>query len=193
MSIIPAFEIGVWNAWILVLYLAFHPLMIRLIAGKDGLKRLGFPSDLTYRNIERMVSNGSTLAFILLLIYSIFLPLKLGTVWFYTGLPITLLGLILFTIAIFNIANIPPDKPFTRGLYGYSRHPMYVTWSLALIGVSIATASWIFLLISLLSSIPSFVRATREERFCLEKYGDTYRQYLNRTPRWIGIPKERTK
>jgi len=28
-----------------------------------------------------------------------------------------------------------------------------------------------------------------EERFCLEKYGDAYREYMNRTPRWIGIPK----
>jgi protein-S-isoprenylcysteine O-methyltransferase Ste14 len=28
-----------------------------------------------------------------------------------------------------------------------------------------------------------------EERFLLEKYGDTYREYMNRTPRWIGIPK----
>ena len=28
-----------------------------------------------------------------------------------------------------------------------------------------------------------------EERFLLEKYGDIYREYMNRTPRWIEIPK----
>jgi protein-S-isoprenylcysteine O-methyltransferase Ste14 len=28
-----------------------------------------------------------------------------------------------------------------------------------------------------------------EEPFLIEKYGDTYREYMNRTPRWIGIPK----
>jgi protein-S-isoprenylcysteine O-methyltransferase Ste14 len=28
-----------------------------------------------------------------------------------------------------------------------------------------------------------------EERFLLEKYGDAYREYMNKTPRWIGIPK----
>jgi len=28
-----------------------------------------------------------------------------------------------------------------------------------------------------------------EERFYLKKYGDAYREYMNRTPRWIGIPK----
>ena len=28
-----------------------------------------------------------------------------------------------------------------------------------------------------------------EERYCKEKYGDTYKEYLNTVPRWIGIPK----
>jgi protein-S-isoprenylcysteine O-methyltransferase Ste14 len=28
-----------------------------------------------------------------------------------------------------------------------------------------------------------------EERGCLEKYGEAYRQYMNRTPRWIGLPR----
>jgi len=28
-----------------------------------------------------------------------------------------------------------------------------------------------------------------EERFCLKQYGDTYREYMNKTPRWLGIPK----
>jgi len=30
-----------------------------------------------------------------------------------------------------------------------------------------------------------------EERGCLETYGDEYKEYMNRTPRWIGIPKSR--
>jgi protein-S-isoprenylcysteine O-methyltransferase Ste14 len=28
-----------------------------------------------------------------------------------------------------------------------------------------------------------------EEQFLLENYGNDYKDYLNRTPRWIGIPK----
>jgi protein-S-isoprenylcysteine O-methyltransferase Ste14 len=35
--------------------------------------------------------------------------------------------------------------------------------------------------------------AVNEERLCLEKYGDAYRDYMNRTPRWIGIPKSQEK
>jgi hypothetical protein len=28
-----------------------------------------------------------------------------------------------------------------------------------------------------------------EERICLEKYGNAYREYLDRTPRYAGMPK----
>jgi len=28
-----------------------------------------------------------------------------------------------------------------------------------------------------------------EERLCLETYGEAYRKYMDRTPRWIGMPR----
>jgi len=28
-----------------------------------------------------------------------------------------------------------------------------------------------------------------EEQGCIEHHGDAYREYMKRTPRWIGIPK----
>jgi len=31
MSLVPEFEIGLWNAWILTLYLPLHPLIMMLI------------------------------------------------------------------------------------------------------------------------------------------------------------------
>jgi protein-S-isoprenylcysteine O-methyltransferase Ste14 len=35
----------------------------------------------------------------------------------------------------------------------------------------------------------SLISATPEERFLLEKYGDSYREYMSKTQRWLGIPK----
>jgi protein-S-isoprenylcysteine O-methyltransferase Ste14 len=34
-------------------------------------------------------------------------------------------------------------------------------------------------------------QAVAEERGCLETYGVEYQDFMNRTPRWIGIPKLR--
>jgi protein-S-isoprenylcysteine O-methyltransferase Ste14 len=110
-------------------------------------------------------------------------------VWFYLGLAIFLLGFILYMILSKDVFDTLPDEPFTRGIYRYSRHPMYLTGSLIFVGGGIALASWVFLLLSVVYIImlPLFVAA--EENFCLEHYGDAYREYMNRTPRWIGIPK----
>jgi len=37
------------------------------------------------------------------------------------------------------------------------------------------------------------IAAIEEERFCLEKYGEAYREYIDKTPRWMGLPKSRRK
>ena len=190
MSLIPVFEIGVWNAWILTLYFPLHPLIMLLIdklVGTGGMfQKMG---SVLYNKAEKRIVSISMLMLLLVLIYSIFLPLKLGTPWFYVGLPIYLFGLVMFITAIVNIATTPLGEPFTNGVYRYSRHPMYFSGFFTFIGIGIATASCIFLLLSVVGIILETFIVIPEERFCLEKYGAAYRVYMNRTPRWIGGPK----
>ena len=185
MSFIPAFEIGVWNAWIFMPYLFLIMLAVGKLkkgeAPKNELDNLG--------KTEKSIFIFSKLVFYCAVIYSIFLPLELGTIWFYVGIPITLIGLATFTIIMVNFATTPYDEPITKGLYRYSRHPMYITSSLFFLGVGIASASWLFLLLAILFSISHFMNAIPEERFCLKQYGKAYEEYMNRTPKLIGIPK----
>jgi len=56
-------------------------------------------------------------------------------------------------------------------------------------GVGIASASWLYLLLSAIITIITHFMVVIEERSYLNKFGDTYREYMNRTPRCIGIPK----
>ena len=188
MLLIPAFEIGIWNAWIFmgcslipVIFL-FMPLVSRGQKGKTAFTAY-------FSKMQKNAFSTTQLIFFILIIYSIFVPLKLGTVWFYVGLSVFLIGVIPYAMLAVNFVTTPLDKPVTRGIYRYSRHPMYLTMFLMLLGAGIASASWIFLLLSVVDIImpPLFVEA--EERYCLEKYGDAYREYMNRTPRYIGIPK----
>lgn len=189
MALIPAFEIGLWNAWIFMLLdVLTFPLFIRIATGRapevEGKSQVAAMS-----RTERIFLYSSKAIYIPAFIYSIFLPLKLGTVWFYIGLPITLVGFIGGVIVILNWAASPRGEPVTNGLYRYSRHPMYVTAFVFFLGLSIATASWVFLLFTILLIAASFYFAPIEEQSCLEKYGDAYREYMTRTPKYIGIPK----
>ena len=75
------------------------------------------------------------------------------------------------------------------GMYRFSRHPLYFSLVIVYIGTSIATASWLFLLLGIANIFWIRVESLVEERYCLETYGNDYREYMSRTPRWIGIPK----
>lgn len=182
MSLIPEFEIGIWNAWILAIVLLI-PAYLPVLIFKDFGKKMGEGEDYgkigTFMNIYVLI----------LMILSVFLPLKLGTAWFYAGLSIYLLGLIIITITIVNVASTPLGKPFTKGTYRYSRNPGYLSQITVFVGIGIASTSWIYLLLSAILIVMTFFLIGIEERVTLDKLGDSYREYMNRTHRWVGIPK----
>jgi len=55
-------------------------------------------------------------------------------------------------------------------------------------GIGIACASWLFLLLTMMWIVLYDILIAPEECWCLERYRDAYREYMNRTPKWIGIP-----
>ena len=191
MSLIPAFEIGVWNAWIFILLMFFTYIPGQMI-NKEALNKVneGWASEQWPRTNRFLAKSTHVIIIPLTIIYSVFLPLKLGTVWFYVGLPFYLLGLFMNLMAGINIATTLLDKePITKGIYRFSRHPAYFGGFLIYLGIGIAGASWVFILLSLAWIIMWYIAVPSEECSLLKKYGDAYREYMNKTPRWIGIPK----
>lgn len=189
MSLVPAFEIGAWNAWILTLGIAVLPRCLTRLINKDAYKNRETPSDMKLNKTEMTIGVSAWAIVHLALIYSIFLPLQLGTIWFYVGLAVSVLALIMFSTASTNFLTAPLDEPVTKGMYRYSRHPGYLAVLLVFLGVGIAATSWLYMFLSLILAVLIHFIAVIEERSCLDKYGDAYREYMNRTPRWIGVPK----
>jgi protein-S-isoprenylcysteine O-methyltransferase Ste14 len=183
MSLIPVFEIGVWNAWIFTVFTFVHIFLVAMVLRKDVGQKMDHGEE-----EQRKLTMASIFWFALFL-YSVFLPLKLGTAWLYTGLALYIVGTVFLTLFFVDVAATPAGEPFTRGIYRYSRNPMYVGMFLQFIGIGIASASWLFLLITLAMVVPMWLIVIVEERSCLEKFGDAYREYMNKTPRWLGILK----
>ena len=185
MTLISVFEIGLWNAWILMLchLLLYVPLML---FAKEQTKEMESP----HEGNERWLYPVITILWILAIIYSIFVPLRLGTIWFYAGLPIYILGLIGQSAVCVSVCTTRvTEKPLTEVIYRFSRHPYYVTQPIMFIGIGLASASWLLLLFAVVYSCLHFTMASAEEKRCIEKYGESYREYMRKTPRWIGIPK----
>ena len=98
-------------------------------------------------------------------------------------------ALIITISALFNIVSAPVDKPVTRGAYKISRHPMYFSGFLMIVSVGISCASWIVLLLAGIWMVFWRIVVPAEEKFLLEMYGENYRLYMDKTPRWMGIPR----
>jgi protein-S-isoprenylcysteine O-methyltransferase Ste14 len=192
MSVIPEFELGIWNAWILMLYVIFFNALPYLLSGrlinKEVVKK-GIATDMPLNKTEKKISSITSFLFYALVAYTIFLPLKLDTVWFLAGFLIYLLGAIIETIAMLDFFTTAVDKPVTKGIYRFSRNPMYFGMFLIFGGTGIACVSWVFLLLTAVFVILLHISVASEERSCLQKYGNAYREYMNKTPRWIRIPK----
>ena len=188
MSLVPAFELGVWNAWIFILIGPVLQLFLGFIINNEAMRKLHIFT--AHSKTEKIIeTNIQPLLMIVFMVYSVFLPLKLGTLWFYVGLPVCFLSLVIGHLTIFSFITTPLDELVTRGAYRISRNPAGLSMILLNVGIGIACASWVFLLYATVDMILGNISVRAEERYLLEKYGDAYREYMNRTPRWIGIPK----
>ena len=88
--------------------------------------------------------------------------------------------------------HVEPWKPAlalaTTGIYAYVRNPMYVGLTLLLVGLGIAFASdWTLVTTVAFALTIHFGVVLREERYLEAKFGEPYRQYTARVPRY-GLP-----
>jgi protein-S-isoprenylcysteine O-methyltransferase Ste14 len=85
--------------------------------------------------------------------------------------------------------NWEPKILNTRGPYAYSRHPMYLTELALWFGWAVLYGS-IFVLAGLVALYALVsILAPREERALEAKFGEAYRQYRARVPRWLSLPR----
>jgi protein-S-isoprenylcysteine O-methyltransferase Ste14 len=84
------------------------------------------------------------------------------------------------------------DKSYLlmRGPYAYSRHPMYLSELTLLLGWVIFYGS-VAVLVAFLAWLVLFVFFAMpvEERVLEAHFGEAYRAYKARVPRWLGLPR----
>ena len=191
MSLIPGFELGLWNGWILSAIFLIANYLVMFIAPRENVKEM-MDQVKQAKKKDKLINLSSMILYIVVMFCSIFVPLKLGSIWFYVGLALFVLGMS-FTIPEAQLFFRKKGQLLTKGFYQISRHPIYVMVDIAWIGIGVATESWVLLALIVFYMIVLHFLILAEERICLEKYGDVYREYMKKTPRYIGIPKKEIK
>ncbi len=190
MELLPDLSIGFWNAWILMVVALAATFLPFLFGGRTAEQRMADEPDFGEYPIRCKAGVIVTHAVLMpfTLIYSIFVPLALGTPWLYAGLAVY--GIATSTYLATSVAFItaPLDEPMTTGVYAISRHPMYVSGILVYAGIGLAGTSWVFVACAAVAALGYAGVAPAEEDVMLEKYGAAYRDYMHTTPRWLGLP-----
>jgi len=187
LELFPIVTLGLLNGWILLVIFFSIELVLVLSFPKGTRGRLfeyAHSRWASHHRIGLIIGKTFGAVYILLLFFS---PLKLSSSLFYLGVILYIIGLTGFVIAIINFRNTPPDQPVTRGFYRYSRNPQVLSILIVMLGVSLTVGSGVALILLLLSTVFSRSRIIEEEKACLAQYGDAYREYLERVPRYLII------
>lgn len=183
MELIPTLKFGWLNGWILLCLLCLIEGFLLIVFPKDVVTRLFDRSG--WDKKQRMFTVIGKLFSLACLILIILTPLKIGSSVLVVGTILYILGLVGLIIAILNFRNTPLGQPVTEGLYRLSRHPQILMLFVLFIGICVAIGSWVALLMLMISKLVQHLGILAEEEACLERYGDSYRAYMKRVPRYF--------
>jgi protein-S-isoprenylcysteine O-methyltransferase Ste14 len=117
--------------------------------------------------------------------------------WNLLGLiPVLLATICLIWLMILHFSRIPrrvklertPTYLLTRGPYRVSRNPMYVAELALWLGWAILYGSIpVFVAFLIMGSVMNSRVVPREERDLETRFGEVYREYKNRVPRWLTL------
>lgn len=182
LSFYTTLQAGWLNAWIPSFGMVLIQFIYMAIFREEGKRAVDTS---WYTAKDKMNASVSSLLQIALLVLSIFVPFKAGTAWFIIGAVVYLLSLAAFVWAFHSYVGTPADKTIKSGVYRWSRNPMYFFFFMGMFGVCIACASLWMLLVLIPFTIATHFTILGEERYCEKTYGNEYREYKSKTPRYF--------
>jgi protein-S-isoprenylcysteine O-methyltransferase Ste14 len=87
----------------------------------------------------------------------------------------------------FAVSVVPKQQHtlVTTGPYAWVRHPLYSTFLVEALGISLLMSNWFVATMAGFLWALLVYRTRQEEEKLIERYGDAYRQYMNRVGRFF--------
>jgi len=136
--------------------------------------------------VERIAFWVYQISTIAIFVYTFLLKVKIQQTWlFYTGTAFYVVGLFLLTLSMVNYAAPSTTGINRNGLYRISRNPIYVAYFICFIGCVVLTQSLLLLGFVLTFQIAGHWIILSEERWCKERFGAEYLEYMKNVRRYI--------
>ena len=108
-------------------------------------------------------------------------------------LVVAALALLWYSVALFRAAGtpVPARKPTTAivrtGAYRFSRNPIYLAYSLFVLGIAIwVNSAWLLATLGVAVALMHFFVIRREEEYLERRFGAQYLDYKASVRRWVG-------
>lgn len=171
------------NSFILLLPLILIRYLLLYIVDSNSLSRAAFiPPMIRGQKVFNLTYQISTL---LIIFYPCFLKIVIEPPLFYGGLIIYGAGIMLCIISTVNFAKPGETGINIKGLYRFSRNPVYVAYFLYFLGCVLLTRSLILLVILIVFQVSTHWVILAEENWCKEKFGNEYIEYMEKVRRYI--------
>ena len=174
MQLIPEFSFELNNTWQFTLpYFILSIGFLFLIPKHNISKFVQVPKIKLITEINYILYYGFLFA-------SIFIPLQTELIIFYIGIVLFVIGIIFYSASIFYFSISEYNKPVTEKVYKISRHPVYLSFFIIGIAISMAGASLFLLIIVILHFISTIFIIKEEEKNCIASYGEEYKNYMKK-------------
>lgn len=183
MVLIPDFAIGLYNGWL--------PFVAYVII--FGIIMVSFPKPVRTRLYDRSLWTkeqrlltviGKIIALINIILFGLS-PIRLDSPVFYIGAGLWVVGMVGLVTALVVYRRTPFDKPVTGGIYKISRNPQVFSIWVVFVGICFMIGSVLSLVIMAVSLIFLHRSVLAEEKSCLTQYGDSYREFMQKVPRYF--------
>ncbi|TET32417.1 MAG: isoprenylcysteine carboxylmethyltransferase family protein [Anaerolineales bacterium] len=183
MELFPSLEVEWLNGWVLLAFEFLIQGSLLLIFPKEVVSRLFSRSGWSVKQrVFLILGKVFSLACLILIILT---PLKINSSAFIVGLILYTIGLIGLVAAMLNFKDTPLSQPVTKGVYKRSRHPQIVSLFFIFLGICVAIGSWAALFTLVMSKLFQHFGILAEEEVCLKRYGESYRAYMEKVPRYF--------
>lgn len=131
------------------------------------------------------------------LIASVFIDVD-GPLWLTAfGAGLLIVALVFMVLPFRDLRHYGEPRPGTpyyaatrlveQGIYRIVRHPQYLGYALLVLGFAAVTPHWTVIGLAAGSAVFFYIQALQEEVYCSDRFGDAYRDYARRVPRFNAL------
>ena len=151
--------------------------------GREAKTRASFFPPLEGK--ERLAYWVYQITIILLLIMLFFFEINFQSLLNVIGVFIYAFGLIFYIVSKVQFAKPNRQGINNKGVYKYSRNPMYVSFFLYFLGITMIIGSWFYLFLIVILQISVHFLILSEERWCMNTFGEEFHRYMKHVRRYI--------